>query len=887
MLSALRYRAGQVTVIALLAALVTTCAAFAPLYDRAMQQAAVAVTLENASSVERDLQIFGPDASWILERTDPEDLVAYVPDSDPVFEAPVLGRNATTLAEFAGIAKPVEGDLWWRAGQCEHVEITAGACPEASREVMVTENEAEAYDLAVGTRVESLAAEPPMDINLEQPETPKVRYEIVGIYRPADDDWWQGLQLDGTVGVASSEEARHDAWLTDESTFSGETPFLFRERSWIGSRLRTSAVGVDEMAAIEADLRRLQDRVEEDPSQSADPDLNTAETVSLVVSSLPGLAERVDAQIEQSRTTVPLLLCQLGLLGVLVLWLMLLAATDQRRPEVVVARLRGRGTAGARSLLIRELLPPVLLGIPPGVGAALLGSWLARSYVLPGEPPFELRRGLAVAVVVAVVVLVLVTYAAAVRVAREPLGALLHRVTGRRPGWRLGAGDAVALAASGAGVVAFLTGSLAGPIALAAPALLSVFVGLVLAHLLPPVAARLGGALLLRGRLRIGVSLVEASRSIVTRRTVALVTVASALAVFSVCGLVVGDRNRALAAEQVAGAPVVAELQSAADTAARLKAVEQVLADVDPAAERVTPVVRIETANGAVSTLSVDPDAFRRIAFSDGGVGPSPEDWAALADGSATGPTPAITSGEASLTEKDDLQVLGLDGIQQEAVKVAEADRIPGDGPLVTVVDLGTALKRAEPDFDSEVSLWFASADQAFLDQITTALADEGVIVTGVGTLTEARSDLDASVATWSLWLGVVVGLAAVLLAVAALTVLTVTGWRTRARDLAALRLAGVDRRIVDRLPAGAQLLPVLVGVAAGAGCGVYGAVLTLPDIPLFAVPPLVDATDLSIPWPAVAVAGLGCLVVLGVAAVVLGRAVAARARLDRLRETT
>lgn len=884
MLSALRYRVGQVVTIALLSALITMCAAFAPVYDRAMQQAAVDVTLENASGVERDLQIFGPDTGWLPERTDPEDLVDYVPDSDPVFDPPVLGRNAITIAEFVGIAKPVRGDLWWRAGQCEHIEITSGACPDASREVVVTENEAKAYDLTVGTTVESVAADPPMTENFEQPETPKVRFEIVGIYRPADDTWWQGLQLDGVAGIASSEDARHDAWLTDESTFSGETPLLFGERSWIGSHLRARAVGVDEMSRLGADLRRLQGQVEEKPRQSTDPE--PAETISLVVSSLPGLTDRVDAQIEQSRTTVPLLLCQLGLLGVLVLWLMLLAATDQRRAEVVVARLRGRGTTGARSLLIRELLPPVLLGVPPGVGAALLGSWLARTYVLPGEPPFELRRDLAVAVAAAVVVLVLVTYAAAVRVAREPLGTLLHRVTGRRPGWRLGAGDAVALAASGAGVVAFVTGSLAGPIALAAPALLSVFVGLVLAHLLPPVAARLGGALLLRGRLRIGVSLVEASRSIVTRRTVALVTVASALTVFSVCGLVVGDRNRALAAEQVAGAPAVARLQSAADTADRLKAVERVLADIDPEAERATPVVRTETANGAVSTLSVDPDAFRRIAFSGGGVGPSAEDWAALTDGSAGVPAPTITSGEASRTEKDDLRVLGLDGIQQEAVKVAEADRIPGDGPHVTVVDLATALKRAEPDSDSEVSLWFASADQTFLDQVTTALADEGVIVTGVDTMAEARRDLDASVATWSLWLGVVVGLAAVLLAVAALTVLTVTGWRTRARDLAALRLAGVGRRIVDRLPAGAQLLPVLLGVAAGAGCGVYGAILTLPDIPLFAVPPLVDAIDLSIPWPAVAVAALGCLIVLGIAAVLLGRAVAARARLDRLRET-
>ncbi|MER7557214.1 FtsX-like permease family protein [Nocardioides sp. NPDC126508] len=881
MLSALRYRAGQVVVIALMSALITTCAAFAPLYDRAMQQAAVDVTLENAPSVERDLQIFGPDVNWFQVRSDPADMVPYVPDSSPVFQTPVLGHNATTNAAFVGVYKPVTGELWWRAGQCEHIEITAGSCPDASREIIVTEKEAEVYDLKVGMTVTSLAAEPAMDADFETPETPTVGYEIVGTYLPADEDWWQGTQLSGLAGIASSEDAQHDAWLTDESTFSGDTPFLIRERSWLGTRLRTSAVGVDEMAALEADLRRLQDRVDDEPRQS----LETKQTVSQVVTSLPGLTEQVDAQIEQSRTTVPLLLCQLGLLGVLVLWLMLRAATDQRRSEVVVARLRGRGTAGARTLLMRELLPAVLLGVLPGVAVALVASSLIRVYVLPGEAPFEVRRGLAVAIVIAVAALVLVTYAAVVRVAREPLGSLLHRVAGRRPGWRLAAGDAIAIAASGAGVVAFVTGSLAGPAALAAPALLSVFVGLTLAHLLPPAAARLGGTLLLRGRLRAGVSLLDASRSVVTRRTVALVTVASALAVFSVCGLVVGDRNRALAAEQAVGAPVVVEVQSATDTVDRLTTVEKVLADLDPGARRVTAVVRTAAPSGGVSTLAVDPDSFRRIAlFAEDG--PSRKDWSAISAGPAREPVPAITSGGPSEVGADELRVLGLDGIEQKAERVATADRVPGDGPNVTVVDIATARKLAEPDSDSNVSLWFGSDDPVFVKLVSGTLAHEGVYATDTRTLSDVRQGLDASVAAWSLWLGVVVGAAAVLLAVVALTVLAVTGWRARARDLAALRLAGVGRRTVERLPAGAQLLPVLLGVLAGAGCGALGAVLTLPDLPLFALPPVVDATDLSIPWPAVALAGLGCLAVLGVTAVLLGRAVAATARLDRLRET-
>ncbi|MEI7054399.1 FtsX-like permease family protein [Nocardioides sp. CCNWLW239] len=881
MLSALRFRAGQAVVIALLSALVTACAAFAPLYDRAMQQAAVAVTLQEAPSALRDLQIYGPASDWSQLRSTPDELLGLIPDADHLFHEPVRGVSASTKLDL-DLHNPIVGELWWRAGQCEHVVVTAGSCPTESRQIMVSENEAQTYGLAVGTTVKAKPSTLVVDPTSQ--EALFVYYRIVGIYRASDPVWWQGLQLDGLAGVATSEVPRHDVWLTDESTFASPTPLLSQERPWVGYRLRTDAVGIDDLRTIATDLTRLRAMLEDQTSAGSittagdDPSPNA-------YTSLPELAGQVEAQIEQGRITVPLLLCQLGLLSLLVLWLMLRAATDQRRSEVVVARLRGRGSAGARTLLMRELVPATLLGVVPGVVIALIGSWLVRTYFLPGDPPFELPPGLLVATLAAVVVLVLVTYVAVVRVSREPLGILLHRTTGHRPGWRPGIGDAIAIAVSGAGVVAFATGSLTGTLALAAPALLSVFVGLLLGQLVPPAAARLGGSLLQRGRLRAGVSLLDASRSVMTRRTVALATVAAALAVFSVCGVVVGDRNRELAAEQIAGAPAVVELQSTSLTTTRLAAVESVLADLDPEGMRVTPVVRTAPASNAIATLAVDPLAFGRIALF-GDDAPSQKAWSALSAGTARGRIPTIATGEAADAKADEIEVHGVDGVLQDATRVAVVDRIPGDGPNLTVVDLATATKLAEPDYESSISLWFASEDQKFIDEVTTELAGNGVYAADTRTLAGVRRGLDSSMASWSLWLGGVVGIAAVLLAVVALTVLTVTSWRERAVDLTALRMAGVDRRTVARIPTDAQLLSVLVGVLAGAACGVIGAALTLPDIPLLAMTPAVDVTDLSIPWPAVATTTVGCLVVLCAAAALLGRSVAAKVRYDRLRET-
>ena len=161
------------------------------------------------------------------------------------------------------------------------------------------------------------------------------------------------------------------------------------------------------------------------------------------------------------------------------------------------------------------------------------------------------------AVVLAVVAVVLTTVAAAVRVAREPLDSLVRRGRTTSGRWTLGPLDAFLIAAVGTGVLAFVTGSLSGPFALAGPALLALFAGLLLGHLAAPTASASGRRLLRRGRLVAGVTLLEMGRRRETRAVIAVITVASALAVFAVDALVVGERNRANASEHDAGAPVV------------------------------------------------------------------------------------------------------------------------------------------------------------------------------------------------------------------------------------------------------------------------------------------------------------------------------------------
>ena len=146
------------------------------------------------------------------------------------------------------------------------------------------------------------------------------------------------------------------------------------------------------------------------------------------------------------------------------------------------------------------------------------------------------------------------------------------------------------------------------------------------------------------------------------------------------------------------------------------------------------------------------------------------------------------------------------------------------------------------------------------------------------------RGELDASPAAWSLALSVLVGGAAVLVAMLVLMLATATSWRARATDLAALRMTGLADRSLRRMELLSQLPVVLVGSLAGAACGTVAAVLAMPGVRQFTDAPDVDTTDFSTPWGVVIGTTVAALVLLTVLAVTASRWTARRAPLSRIR---
>ena len=228
-----------------------------------------------------------------------------------------------------------------------------------------------------------------------------------------------------------------------------------------------------------------------------------------------------------------------------------------------------------------------------------------------------------------------------------------------------------------------------------------------------------------------------------------------------------------------------------------------------------------------------------------------------------------------------------LDGLARGMEARARLPRVPGGVPATALVNLDVLSRDvAKLDPLATIRLLFADDDPAALARVTAALGERNIQVTTPTTVAGVRGELDASIAAWSLALALVVGGAGLAIAVLVLLVVAATTWRLRSRDFAALRMTGVSRAAVMRIAAGEQLPVVLLAVVAGGACGLVGARLAMPSVPLFAAAPAVSTLDLTTSWGAAAMAAFVAAALLTACVLLIGRALARRATLERVRES-
>jgi hypothetical protein len=801
---------------------------------------------------------------------------------------------------------------------------------------------------------------------------------------------------------------------------------------------------LDRLAEVSAVLGR--------PADRAAGGINGA----LVESPLPGLVEQVRRGQDQVRVIVPLLMAQLGLLAAAVLLLVAQAAVEQRRPEVALARLRGRSRDGAGRLVMAELGLTVLVGLPVGFALAVGMSEVTRRAILPPGVPFELPGLSLVALAVAAAVCAASIWLAARPVQRQTISTLLRRVV---PTARSGLGivDVLAVALAVFGLVGLATRSLDGPLALITPTLIALAAGLVASRLAVPIAAAMGRVRLGRGHVGAALTAFGLERRPALRKVVTVVSVATALTVFAANAMMVADRNRSNRARLEVGAAAVL-LTDSRQPGQLLQAMQA----INPAAERATPVAVIRPRDvGAPATMAVVSGHFDAVAYplADGerlrlselrppavapvqlrgdrvtgrvswdltlaggqrapkdavpgqsgrpptgtaglpepvpselrlavtmpdgqrltrvlasvplsGKGSMPlsapllcpegcrldalefrklDDFAeevrgtitieslgvdgtsvGVSDGSHwlpyTAPTAEATdvmrvapgTGDRLVVElansgfvrelahadvpavvpgllagdlppggtAQSLPAMGINGGQVAVRPVQRLRSVPQLGDRGVVVDFETLARLGGrlPD-QASLSVWLADDSPAFVREVSSGLSAQGIGVLGERSYAQAKEGFDQSASGWGLRLAAFTGAMALIMAALVLIVMTVTGWRVVARDMAALHMSGVPLTTLQRALVREQVVLVLVGVGVGVTCGASTSVLAMPLIPLFDSPAAVPALQLAPSalgvLGAAAVAGLGLALVGVVVATMAGRAI----ELRRVRES-
>jgi putative ABC transport system permease protein len=203
------------------------------------------------------------------------------------------------------------------------------------------------------------------------------------------------------------------------------------------------------------------------------------------------------------------------------------------------------------------------------------------------------------------------------------------------------------------------------------------------------------------------------------------------------------------------------------------------------------------------------------------------------------------------------------------------------------VVDLETTRRLAGSvdEGGTDYELWLNADGVAHLNTIIDQLGKAGY----AAELADRRADRIASygrsASALALQLTPVVGIAGWALALVVLLLTVVTSWRSRAQDYASLRITGVPAGTTGRAARWEQTGPVTLAVLLGSICGVIGAQVALPLIPLFADRGGPIPLELAINWPVAVALWLSGTAVLATATLLLGTGVNRRSGYARIRE--
>ncbi|MEV4512466.1 FtsX-like permease family protein [Dactylosporangium sp. NPDC049525] len=545
MLRGIRYRAGRSFVVFLLAVTATTAAVLAPAYSRAAQQSVLTDGLSAASTDATGLTV---GAKGTADSAAFKDLAEIRLAMNAVLTKDQLLADRLDLPVAAIDTEVAFGDvgakLAYRDNACYHLKID-GDCPDNPGEIAVSRRTATARDLKVGDHL-TVRMGPATGGHDKT-------FTIRGIYTPTDGDAAYWGRTSYFSAAAGGEGERADALfsMTEDDLRLERTATLATRLEY---PLRADRVRLDDVAGLRDGIQTLGDRLRGEELE--------------VTTTLPAVLRDIDTDRASIGRTAPVIAVPLLLLCWFVLFLLVASLTDERAPEIALAKLRGYPSGRAARFGLGEVLLLTVAAVPVGIVAGLLlvqgaaGALLADGVRVEVRWPVFAAAGIALAAGLAAAVL-----AGRQTLARPVLG-LLRRVP-ERGGWRAGVADGVVVALAAASLAAAVNDR-GSPLALLAPPLLAVVLGVAAARLLGLWShARLRIARR-RGRIVPLLSAAQLSRRPGGQRLVVVVTVAVALLTFAATAWDAAAQARRDTADDTVGAQRV--LTVAADHPSALEA---------------------------------------------------------------------------------------------------------------------------------------------------------------------------------------------------------------------------------------------------------------------------------------------------------------------------
>ncbi|GAA3511166.1 hypothetical protein [Actinocatenispora rupis] len=609
----LRYRGTRSAVVGVLAVLATAAAVLGPAYSRAAEQSTL---LDHLRAAPSWLTGFSVSSTGVAGDNTPAAVAGArgpSPTSDALARIPVdyLTRNAarTMLADrYYGapvggvqstVALPsIDGDvttgrLVYRQGYCQRLRPVEGRCPQHTGEVLASTRS----PYKVGARVVVTAS---AQIDPQVGDAGRTTVTVVGRYAVPRDTaggyWFNHGYFDAAVFMKQNAEYRRiDSFFGSERTVHALG--VAEYTTMADFPLRVESVRLDDVATLRAELSAGRRQVD---------------AAGLSVSSpLTGVLSDVDSERDQVTVAALLVAVQLVLLCWFVLFGVVRGATDERGPELGLAKLRGLSGWRVAGFGLTEIGLLVLAATPVGVAVGLAGTQVVAWLGLAAGVHAELRLPVLVAAVAAFAGALVAAALAVRRTVTGPVIDLLRRVPVRAHRLRAGVTEGVLVAAALAACYELLTGA-GGRLGLLAGGLVAVVAGVVAGRLLPLALRRAVRTAGRRGRVPALLAAARLSRRGQVPRTVALVTVAVALLCYGVVTWDVAGRNEAQRAGTALGAATVYSV--GAETATDLRAAVR---KADPSGTQAMAVARglYGSGDGTSEILAVDSDRLARVGY--------------------------------------------------------------------------------------------------------------------------------------------------------------------------------------------------------------------------------------------------------------------------------